>query len=67
LIWVTTSGAVLPSEPGAPFGHSGTDECCATPAAANPSDTIKPQTNFIPDVIVTRIVAPQFAKLYRVA
>jgi len=57
----------LPSEPGAPFGHSGTDACCATAAATNVNENTKPQTNFIRAIVILRIAAPQFAKLYRAA
>jgi hypothetical protein len=67
---VTTSGAVLPSEPGAPFAHSGTLACCAKPApVASPSTAAKPQTArslsaLVPTIPFTRIAAPR-TQLYR--
>jgi hypothetical protein len=69
LISVTTSAAVFPSDPGAPFAHNGTAACgftgtgcCAKPTAAIPSDITNPHT--FTATIVTRIASPRFARNY---
>src|ERR1700685_442627 len=58
-VTVTASGAVLPSDPGAPFAHNGTEGRCAPAPVTHPTHSATTLNHRTTPTFVTRIATPR--------